>query len=125
MLEVIGIVEMLGLVVGLCTAKVAQVSVAEEGKLLMESGVFEAIKDKTSIVFIVVISCWEEVEKWIEVVVVVEAIGEVAGEFAPFDGGPGEVALGVTGGAGGAARTSSGRLKILTRVVPVPRMSRI
>jgi hypothetical protein len=56
---------------------------------------------------------------------VVEAEDVVAREFAPFNGGPGEAALGVTGDVGGAARTSNGRLKILTRAVPVPRMSRI
>lgn len=55
----------------------------------------------------------------------VEAKDVEAREFAPFNGGPGEAALGVTGDIGGAARTSSGRLKILTRVMPVPRMSRI
>ena len=56
---------------------------------------------------------------------VVEVIDVVARAFTPFNGGPGEAALGATGDVGGAARTSSGRLKILTRAVPVPRMSRI
>lgn len=55
--EVIGIGDMLTLVYELCTAKVAEVSVAEEGKLLVENGVFEVINDKTSIVFVVVIGC--------------------------------------------------------------------
>jgi hypothetical protein len=55
--EVIGIGDMLRLVFELCTAKVAEVSVAGEGKLLVEYGVFEVINDKTSIVFVVVISC--------------------------------------------------------------------
>ncbi len=55
--EVIGIGDMLRLVVGLCSAKVAEVSVAGEGELLEEYGVFEVINDKTSIVFVVVIGC--------------------------------------------------------------------
>lgn len=54
-----------------------------------------------------------------------EVIDVVARAFTPFNGGPGEATLGVTGGVGGAARTSSGRLEIVTRAVPVPRMSRI
>jgi len=55
--EVIGIGDMLRLVLGLCSAKVAEVNLAVEGKLLEEYGVFEVINDKTSIVFVVEIGC--------------------------------------------------------------------
>jgi hypothetical protein len=55
--EVIGIGDMLRLVLGLCSAKAAEVNLAVEGKLLEEYGVFEVINDKTSIVFVVVIGC--------------------------------------------------------------------
>jgi hypothetical protein len=122
--EAIGIVEMLRLVLGLCTAKVAEAGVTDEYELLAELDVFEVIKDKTSIVFVVVTGCGEEVERRIEAVIVVEAT--VAGEFAAFTGGPGRTtARGRTGAVGGDARTSSGRVKIPKIAVPIPRMSRI
>jgi hypothetical protein len=94
--------------------------------LLLELDVSVFIKDKTSIVFIVVTGCGEEVEAMTEAVIVVEAEVATIAKFAPFTSGPGgTVALGTTGGVGGDARTSSGRVKTPKKAVQVLRMSRI
>lgn len=127
--EAIGMVVMLRLVLELCTAKVCEVATAGEEKAFVDLEVLEVMNDKTSIVFVVVTSCGEAVVETTEAVIVVEAIGDKI-EFAPFRGGssPGPgcaAALGRTGGAGGNARASSGRLKIPKIAVPIPRMSRI
>lgn len=124
--EAIGIVEMLRLVLGLCTAKVAEVGVADDKNFLLELDVSEVIKDKTSIVFVVVTGCGEEVEEMTEAVIVVEAKGAAMAEFAPFTGDfGGTTALGTTDVVGGDARTSSGRVKIPKMAMPIPRISRI
>jgi hypothetical protein len=117
--EAIGVVEVLRL--ELCTAKVAEVDAADE-RLLVELEVFEFMKDKTSIVFVVVTSRGEAVEETTDAVMVVEAVSGEAGRPAPFSGGPARTR---TGGGGGDARASNGSVKIPKIAVPVPRMSRI